>query len=163
MTDDTPITAIASRADFLAAVRAAFVQADERDATEIVIVDPTFADWPLNEPALIDSLGRWVDSRKTLTVFAHDFAELARHQLRFVAWRRQWSHVVRCRSDPELEAEQLPTLMLVPGVTSVRLLDRVRQRGIASRRAIDLAEGRETVDALLQRSVEAFPVTTLGL
>ena len=109
--------------------------AEERDAAEIFIVDPTFADWPLNEPALIESLGRWIDSRKTLTVFAHDFSELARHQLRFVAWRRQWSHVVRCRSDPELEAEQLPTLMLVPGVTSVRLLDRVRQRGhrLASR------------------------------
>ena len=162
MTDDTT-TAIASRADFLAAVRAAFVEAEERDAAEIFIVDPTFGDWPLNEPALIDSLARWVDSRKTLTVFAHDFSELARHQLRFVAWRRQWSHVVRCRSDPELEAEQLPTLLLVAGVTSVRLLDRVRQRGIASHRAIDLAEGRETVDALLQRSVEAFPPTTLGL
>jgi hypothetical protein len=26
-----------------------------------------------------------------------------------------------------------------------------------------LTESRETVDALLQRSVEAFPVTTLGL
>jgi len=162
MTDDT-LTAIASRADFLAAVRAAFALAEERDAAEIFIVDPTFADWPLNEAALVDSLARWVDSRKTLTVFAHDFAEMARHQLRFVAWRRQWSHVVRCRSDPDLEAEQLPTLLLVPGVTSVRLLDRVRQRGIASQRATDLAEGRETVDALLQRSVEAFPVTTLGL
>jgi hypothetical protein len=160
---DVTTTAIASRADFLASVRAAFVAAEECDAAEIFLVDPTFADWPLNEPALIESLGRWIDSRKTLTVFAHDFSELARHQLRFVAWRRQWSHVVRCRSDPELEAEQLPTRMLIPGVTSIRLLDRVRQRGIASRRAIDLAEGRETVDALLQRSVEAFPVTTLGL
>jgi hypothetical protein len=162
MNDDT-IFAIASRADFLAAVRAAFAQAEERDAAEIFIVDPSFSDWPLNEPALVDSLGRWVDSRKTLTVFAHDFDELARHQLRFVAWRRQWAHVVRCRSDPELEAEQVPTLLLVPGVTSIRLLDRVRVRGIASHRAVDLAEGRETIDALLQRSVEAFPVTTLGL
>jgi hypothetical protein len=162
MNDDT-IFAIASRADFLAAVRAAFTQAEEREAVEIFIVDPSFSDWPLNEPALLDSLARWVDSRKTLTVFAHDFDELARHQLRFVAWRRQWAHVVRCRSDPELEAEQVPTLLLVPGMTSVRLLDRVRVRGIASHRAVDLAEGRETIDALLQRSVEAFPVTTLGL
>ena len=157
------ITPIASRAEFLDAVRGAFALAVDTGAREIFLVDPTFADWPLNEPALIESLGRWIDSRKTLTVFAHDFSELARHQLRFVAWRRQWSHVVRCRSDPELEAEQLPTLMLVPGVTSIRLLDRIHQRGIASHRAIDLAEGRETVDALLQRSVEAFPVTTLGL
>jgi hypothetical protein len=161
--DESSIFAIASRADFLAAVRAAFAQAEERDAAEILIVDPSFDDWPLNEPALVDSLARWVSSRKSLTVFAHRFDELARLQLRFVAWRRQWSHVVHCRSDPELEAEQIPSLMLVPGVTSVRLLDRVRHRGIASGRAVDLAEGRETIDALLQRSVEAFPVTTLGL
>jgi hypothetical protein len=162
MSDDN-ISAIASRADFLAAVRTAIGEAEARGAAEIFIVDPNFNDWPLNEAALVDTLGRWVDSRKRVTVFGHDFEELARHQLRFVAWRRQWSHVVQCRSDPELEAEQVPTLLLVPGVTSVRLLDRVRVRGIASHRAVDLAEGRETVDALLQRSVEAFPATTLGL
>jgi hypothetical protein len=161
--DQNGIFAIASRADFLAAVRTAFARAEEGDAAEIVLVDPTFGDWPLNEAGLIDSLGRWVNSRRSLTVFAHGFAELARQQMRFVAWRRQWSHVVRCRSDPELEAEQIPTLMLVPGLTSVRLLDRVGHRGIASGRAVDLAESRETIDALLQRSVEAFPVTPLGL
>jgi hypothetical protein len=157
------ITQVASRADFLAAVRAAFGEAEAHDAHDIFIVDPSFSDWPLNEPPLIETLDRWVDSRRSLTVFADSFDELARHQLRFVAWRRQWSHVIHCRSDPELEAEQIPTLLLVPGVTSVRLLDRVRYRGIASARAVDLAECRETIDALLQRSVEAFPVTTLGL
>ena len=55
---------------------------------------------------------------------AHSFDELARRQLRFVEWRRQWAHVVQCRNDPELEAEQIPTLMLVPGHTCIRLLDR---------------------------------------
>ncbi len=51
MNDDT-LNAIASRADFRAAVRTAFAQAETRDAAEILIVDPTFNDWPLNEPAL---------------------------------------------------------------------------------------------------------------
>jgi hypothetical protein len=32
-----------------------------------------------------------------------------------------------------------------------------------SGRATDQVECRETIDALLQRSVEAFPPTTLGL
>jgi hypothetical protein len=41
--------------------------------------------------------------------------------------------------------------------------DRIRYRGTVSNRPVDLTESRETVDALLQRSVEAFPVTTLGL
>lgn len=162
MTEPTP-SSIASSADFQAAVRAAFRQAADAQAHEIMMVDPSFDGWPLNEPALIETLTRWVDSRHALTLMAHSFDELARRQLRFVAWRRQWSHVVRCRADDELGAEQFPTLLLVPGVVCVRLLDRVVHRGTVSARPVDLVECRETIDALLQRSIEAFPVTTLGL
>ena len=103
------------------------------------------------------------DSRRRLVVFAHNFDEMPRRHPRFADWRRQWSHVVQCRTDPELEAEQMPTLLLVPGVVGVRLLDPVRYRGMVSGRAADHVECREAIDALLQRSVEAFPATTLGL
>ena len=157
------ITPIASRAEFLDAVRGAFALAVDTGAREIFLVDPTFADWPLNEREVIDSLWRWVDSSRSLTVLAHSFDEFARRQLRFVEWRRQWAHAVRCRNDPELEAEQIPTLLLVPGALCIRVLDRVRVRGTASNRPVDLTDCRESIDALLQRSVEAFPVTTLGL
>ena len=157
------ITPIASRAEFLDAVRGAFALAVDTGAREIFLVDPNFADWPLNERAVIDALSRWAESSRMLTLQAHTFDEFARRQLRFVEWRRQWAHVVRCRNDPELEAEQVPTLLLVPGATCVRILDRVRYRGTASNRPVDLTECREAVDALLQRSVEAFAVTTLGL
>ena len=157
------ITPIASRAEFLDAVRGAFALAGDTGAREIFLVDPSFVDWPLNERAVIDSLSRWVDSSRSLTILAHSFDEFARRQLRFVEWRRQWAHAVRCRNDPELEAEQIPTLLLVPGALCIRVLDRVRVRGTASNRPVDLTECRESVDALLQRSVEAFPVTTLGL
>ena len=157
------IVPIGSRAEFLDAVRTQFTRAEEHGAREIVLVDPNFADWPLNERMVIDSLSRWIDSSRLLVVIAHSFDELARRQLRFVEWRRQWAHAVRCRNDPEFEAEQIPTLLLVPGALCIRVLDRVRVRGTASNRPVDLTECRESVDALLQRSVEAFPVTTLGL
>jgi len=157
------ITPIASRGEFIDAIRAAFTLAADVGAREIFLVDPNFADWPLNERAVVDSLSRWVGPNRVLTVLAHTFDEFTRRQLRFVEWRRQWAHAVRCRNDPELEAEQVPTLLLVPGATCVRILDRVRYRGTASNRPVDLTECRESVDALLQRSVEAFPVTTLGL
>ena len=161
--NDDAIVQIASRADFMAAVRSALALAEQGGARKIVFVDRDFADWPLNEPAVIDSLSRWVDSSRLLVVVAHGFEELARRQLRFVEWRRQWAHVVQCRNDPDLEAEQIPTLLLVPGHTCVRVLDRLRYRGTVSNRPVDLTESGEAVDALLQRSVEAFPVTTLGL
>jgi len=162
MTGDD-IVPITSRAEFLDAIRSSFALAAQDGAHEIAIVDPTFADWPLNDRSVIDSLNGWIDSRRSLTVFAYSFDELARRQSRFVEWRRQWAHAVHCRNDPELEAEQVPTILLAAGVTCVRLLDRVRHRGTSSNRAVDMTECRETLDALLQRSVEAFPVTTLGL
>jgi hypothetical protein len=162
MSNDS-ISQIESRAEFLEAARGAFTLAEQGDAREILLVDPTFADWPLNDRGVVETLSRWVDSRRVLTLLAHSYDEVARRQLRFVEWRRQWAHVVNCRNDPELEAEQIPTLLLVPGHTCIRILDRVRWRGTASSRPVDLVECRESIDALLQRSVEAFPVTTLGL
>jgi hypothetical protein len=162
MTDGV-VTPIASRAEFHEAVRSALAHAAETDASEICIVDPDFNDWPLNERAIVASLAQWATSRHKLTVFAKSFDEMARRHSRFVDWRRQWSHIVQCRTDDDLEGDSLPTLLFVPGLVSVRLLDRVRYRGLASGRPADLVESRESIDALLQRSTEAFPATTLGL
>lgn len=159
----TSIAAIGTRAEFHDAIRAALVLAADAGVAEIVLVDPDFSDWPLNDRALVDTLTRWVDSRRRLTIMANGYDEFARRQVRFAEWRRQWSHVVQCRQDDDLEHEQIPTLLFVPGQVCIRLLDRVRYRGTVSARPIDLVACRETVDALLQRSVEAFPVTTLGL
>lgn len=162
MTDEV-VTPIASRADFHDAIRSAVAHAAETGAPEICIVDPDFDDWPLNERAVVDALARWASSRRRLVVFGKRFEEMPRRHTRFVEWRRQWSHIVQCRTDDDIEADAVPTLLLVPATVSVRLLDRVRYRGIASGRPVDLVEGREAIDALLQRSTEAFPATTLGL
>jgi peptidyl-tRNA hydrolase len=157
------LNAIESRKGFHEAVRNALALAAEHGASEIFLVDPTFQDWPLNERAVIDSLDAWALSRRRLVVFAHSFDELSRRAPRFAEWRRQWSHVVQCRCDPEIEPQDVPTLLLVPGQVAVRVLDPVRFRGTVSTWPADQVASRETVDALLQRSVEAFPVTTLGL
>jgi hypothetical protein len=154
---------IASRKEFHDAIRGALEQAADVGAAEIFFVDPHFMDWPLNERAVAESLGRWASSRHKLVVFAQNFDDMGRRQLRFAAWRRQWSHIVQCRSDDELEAEQVPTLLHIPGLLCIRLLDRIHYRGVLSGRPTDQVQCRETIDALLQRSSEAFPVTTLGL
>ena len=157
------IVPITSRAEFTDEIRSSFAIAAHEGAREIVLVDADFADWPLNERAVIESLTAWIDSRRSVLLFGHSFDELARRHSRFVEWRRQWAHAVQSRNDPELEASQLPTLLLVPGVSCVRLVDRVHHRGTVSNRQVDMVECQEAVDALLQRSVEAFPATTLGL
>jgi len=162
MTSDS-ISAVTSRTEFRDGVRACLRQALETGAREIFMIDPTFADWPLNEPAVVDTIASWAGTGRSLTLMAHRFEEFPRRHMRFVEWRRNWSHVVRCRADEDLEEQQIPTLLFVPGLVCLRMVDNVEYRGTLSGTATDLATGKETVDALLQRSSEAFPITALGL
>ncbi len=162
MTSDS-ISAVTSRTEFHDAVRACLRQALDANAREIFMIDPTFADWPLNEPAVVDTVARWAGSGRSLTLLAHRFEELPRRHMRFVEWRRNWSHVVRCRADEDLEEQQIPTLLFVSGLVCLRMVDKVEYRGTLSGTAVDLAMGKEAVDALLQRSSDAFPITALGL
>ena len=157
------LTRIGSRKEFHEAIRAGLARAADAGSPEICLVDVDFQDWPLNEREVVETLGRWAASRRRLVVYAHSFDAVPRIAPRFTEWRRQWAHIVQCRTDPEVEAQQVPTLLLVPGELTVRLLDPARYRGVVSGRASDQADSREAIDALLQRSVEAFPPTTLGL
>lgn len=155
--------AIASRTDFQNAIREAFDCAARTGAREIWLCDVDYADWPLGERAVVDALARWVHSRRRLTLVAHTFDEVARRHGRWTEWRRSWTQSVECRTNAELEASEVPTLCLVSDVFSVRLSDAVRHRGIVSEEPADAVACREAFDAVLQRSVEAFPATTLGL
>ena len=154
---------ISARSEFHDAVRAAFAEAATQGCRDIWLCDNDFTDWPLNEPALIEHLTQWARAYRKLTLVARHFDEVPRRHPRWVAWRRTWSHIVECRANNELEAGQVPTVLLAPGLMTVRLVDPVRWRGSMSRSAADAVHAREQIDAVLQRSEEAFPVTSLGL
>jgi hypothetical protein len=154
---------ITSRSAFHEALRSAFSRAAAVGAREIWLCDPDFADWPLSEPGIINDLTEWARPHRQLTVYAHRYGEVARRHGRWTQWRRQWSHLVNCRTNPELESAEYPTLCLIPGVVSLRLMDTVNFRGMASHDPADAIACREAIDVVSQRSTEAFPVTTLGL
>ena len=154
---------ILSRGDFHAALRSAVAEAADAKARSLMMCDASYHDWPLSERGVIDALTRWVDSRRERVVYAQTFDEIARRHGRWTEWRRRWSHVVHCRANVELEAADFPTICLVADVVSVRLVDPVQHRGLASHEAADALACREAIDAVSQRSVEAYPVTTLGL
>lgn len=163
MADDDTRRIFASRSEFQDALRAAFAAAADAGCREIWICDDDFADWPLNERAVVEQLTRWAQSHRSFTVIARSFETIAQRHARWVEWRRTWSHVVHCRTNDELEAGQMPSMLLAPGATSVRRLDPVHCRGSVSREAADAIVWRETIEEVLQRSQEAFPATTLGL
>ncbi|MFT3666022.1 hypothetical protein [Piscinibacter sp.] len=162
MSEEATRAMIESRGDFQNAVRGALAEAALVGCREIWLVDDDFAEWPLGEKAVVDDLTHWAAAHRSFTIVARSFDALAR-QARWVTWRRQFSHVVHCRANNELEAGQMPSILLVPGLLSVRLHDRVHYRGVATRDKADELQWREAIDAVLQRAAEAFPATTLGL
>jgi hypothetical protein len=156
----SPIT---SRSEFHDALRKAFGELASAGCREVWLSDTDFADWPLGERAVVASLTEWAASHRRLTVLAHHFDDVGRRHPRWVDWRRQWAHVVHCRTNSELEADAIPTLLLAPGVVTVRLIDPVHHGGVVSVDGADSVRCREMIDAVLQRSSDAFPATTAGL
>jgi hypothetical protein len=154
---------ITTRGEYHQALRDAFAQAAALRCREIFMCDEHFADWPLNEAAVVENFTRWASPQRKLTVLARHYDEIARLHPRWVAWRRTWGHAIECRANHELESGQLPTLLLIPGLLTLKLVDAVHYRGSVSRHAGDAVLARELLDSVLERSEEAFPATQLGL
>lgn len=152
-----------SRKDFQQSFREALAQLARQGCREVFLCDRDFKDWPLGERSVVDDLTRWAMSHRRLTVLAASFDTVQRDHPRWVTWRRQWSHVVHCRQVDEADAPLIPTMVLAPGVLSLRVHDPVRFRGRLSFELSDGVRDRDDLDAFLQRSHEAFPVTNLGL
>ena len=154
---------ITSRTEFQSALRQAFAEAATAGSRELWLSDHDFGDWPLGELDVIEHLTEWVASSRHLTLLANTFDEVARRHPRWVTWRRQWSHVVSCRANTELEADQVPTLLIASGTVTVRLSDKVHHRGRVGHDRAEELRCKEMIDAVLQRSEEAFPATSTGL
>ncbi|MEO8123620.1 MAG: hypothetical protein ABI633_06185, partial [Burkholderiales bacterium] len=156
-------TQIDGRKAFEEAVRAALFEAAAAGWREIYLCDPDFANWPLGERAVVDSLTQWVGANRRLTLVALQYDELARRHSRWVRWRNLWAHAVSCRAATETPADDMPVLLLAPGALTLQLDDPVRFLGLVSREPAVAVLARAKVDAILQQSAEALPVTTLGL
>ena len=76
MTADS-IAPIGSRSDFQDTIRSAFARVREEGAREILLVDPDFVTWPLNDRAVVASLVDWAESGRSLTVLAHNEAAIS--------------------------------------------------------------------------------------
>jgi hypothetical protein len=163
MNDETRERRLASRGECRDAIRSAFAAAADAACRELWLCDADFIDWPLGEVEVIESLTRWAGPHQRLTLFALGFEAFAQRHPRWLEWRRRWSHLVECRTLEALEAGRVPSLLLAPGLLGLRIFDVEHGRGLATSDPIELRRCRETIDALLQRSVESLPVTTLGL
>ena len=148
--------------EFAALIRLAFVVAAEQGWRDIILSDCSFEDWPLGERAVAQSLNDWSSSGRKLTILAKNYDGLIRRHARFVSWRRTWAHIIDCRSNASVSADDFPSAFWSPSWVFQRL-DRDRCTGISSAEATRRAALRERLDECLRRSSSAFAATTLGI
>lgn len=148
--------------EFAQLVRDALAAAAQAGWREIVLSDPDFADWPLGERAVAQSLQDWSASGRRCTLLARRWDEVARRHARFVTWRQTWSHIIDARGCPSADRAELPSAIWSPAWVLQRLdLDHgVGWCGSEPARRVEL---REQLDHWLTKSSPAFPATTLGL
>ncbi len=133
----------------------------------VLLSDLQFADWPLDEPAVLGSLSAWLrPPGRALQVVGHDFAAAARRFPRFARWRRDWAHRVEAWQPTGAEWPAGQRLLLAPTLAA-QWLDAPNAHTATRLRVITNAVHVQALHAqsadFLQRCEPAWPVTTLGL
>ncbi len=153
---------IDGRSEFTHAVRRSLAQAYHQRERELCLVDTDFDIWPLDDAEILDTLGVWARlPQRRLVMVGTRFETIPRLFSRFTTWRGTFAHVVEAFTTA-VEPSQVPTLLLA-GPSSLMLADRLRWRGHALGSDKEVADWREVVDVLLQRSEPGFGANTLGL
>lgn len=157
-----PLGRFEGREAFRQHVRDALACAAREGWREIILSDADFHDWPLGERAVIDSLGDWARSGRSLVMLARSYDDVMRHHARFVTWRRTWAHIIDCRRCAKADPSELPSVLWSPGWV-LRRLDTERSAGVCSADPEARLLTRESLKEWLGQSSPGFPASTLGL
>lgn len=160
--DALPQGRFEGRVAFEQLVRDALACAAAEDWREIVLSDPSFADWPLGERAVVQALQDWSASGRRCILLARRWDEVPRRHARFVDWRQTWSHIIEARGCRAADPLELPSAIWSPAWVLQRL-DPERCTGVCGREPERRVAVRELLDTWLLKSSPAFPATTLGL
>jgi hypothetical protein len=127
------------------------------------LVDRHFADWPLDEPAVLDRLSGWLrPGGRCLHLVGLDFDATARALPRFARWRRDWSHRIEVWTPVD---GLMPTALrgLVTADVAWQWLAAPDWRLRQLTDPVQIRVFYEEVADFLQRCEPAWPATTLGL
>ena len=151
------------RTDFQQLVRDALAAAAREGWPELILSDASFADWPLGERAVQESLQAWSRSGRRMTLLACGYDEMVRRHPRFVRWRGTWDHLLSCRACSPSLASDLPSALWSPDWALERL-DPVHCVGVSGGSPERRVLLRQALGEWLQfKSAPAFAATTLGL
>ena len=150
------------REAFRGLVREALACAAREGWQQVILCDADFADWPLGEREVADSLQAWSKSGRQCTLLARKWDTVIRNHARFVTWRRTWAHIIDARACPSADPLELPSAIWSPGWVMERR-DIERCNGVSGAEPDRRLLLRENLQAWLQKSTPSFPAVTLGL
>ena len=154
---------IQSHSEFIDVARGMLATIDTSGTRQVTLVDIDFSPWPLDDVAVVDALTRWIRlPARRLRLVGHRFDLIQRDQSRFASWRKPFAHAIECWSPTDLDAGDMPSVLLLDDIY-VELHDRERWQARQSSERRSLVVQRERLDALMQRCEAAWPVTVLGL
>lgn len=158
-----PADQFVGRETFRERIRLALAEAARAGWPELILSDPDFADWPLGERDVVQSLSAWAASgQRTITLLTTTYDTVQRQFPLLAHWRRRYAHRISCRAVPQQQAADLPSALWSPGWTLVRY--NLRQSSGAC--GPDPQRGqvlRGWLDDWLAASTPDFPPDTLGL
>lgn len=143
-------------------VRQALDRAAAEGWAHLMLSDPDFADWPLGERGVIESLNAWAGAGRRLQFLAQDFRPLRERHPRLVQWRVTWAHVVEAHAVRRRVGGDLPSAIWTP-VWTLERVDLDRCVVVASRSAERRVALHERLQSCWQQGSPGFPATTLGL
>jgi hypothetical protein len=149
-------------AAFQQLVRDAMAAAAREGWRELVLCDADFADWPLGERAVAESLQAWASGGRRCTLLARRWDEVVRRHPRFVDWRVKWAHIIDARACRSADRLELPSAIWSPGWV-LRRLDLERSNGYTGSEPERRLALREDLNEWLRKSSPSFPANTLGL
>jgi hypothetical protein len=159
---DLPSRRFEGREDFRQLVRDALATAAREGWRELVLCDATFADWPLGERVVVESLQSWSKSGRQVTLLAKRYDDVVRMHPRFVQWRGKWSHIITAVACPSADPLELPSAIMSPAWVLERR-DIERSNGYCGSEPERRVALRESLAEWLRQATPAFPATTLGL
>jgi hypothetical protein len=150
------------REAFRQLVRDALACAAREGWRELILCDADFADWPLNERAVAQSLQDWSKTGRHCTLLARRWDGVVQGQARFVSWRKTWSHIIDARACASADPLEIPSVIWSPGWVMQRM-DPNRCNGVSGAEPERRVLLRESLKEWLQKGGPSFPATTLGL
>jgi hypothetical protein len=127
------------------------------------LADPDFADWPLDDPAVLSALSAWLrQGGRQLRMAGEQFDATARRHPRLARWRRDWSHAVEIWAPVEGGVPP-PLRGLLAAPLWLQWLDAPDWRMRCFTDAVHARAIQAQIADFLQRCEPAWPVTTLGL